>query len=308
MTKIGIIGCGSIGSFLSIVFKKLNHDVIIIDKTKGCSFKEVNVVNLGKSNISVCNYENLRNEEFDYLIFSVKAYDLNNAIRLVLKNGIKTKMAFSTQNGLFSLEKLERNFKAASMVIYYGVNSIDKCYSKFNGGSKIIVGCKNRSCKNDLLFLSEANKIGLNFEIVDDIEPYRWEKLIVNSSINPVATLFMRNNGYILENKDAYDMAMRIAKENLYIARRLNIKLLNDPIKEIIETIKSTYNNYNSTLQDICKKRKTELHYLNLAIYKLARKKLNYEAKYNYFAYKSVMAIKDLIKNNNEICANITRD
>ncbi|AFZ69953.1 2-dehydropantoate 2-reductase [Caldisphaera lagunensis DSM 15908] len=298
--KIGVIGCGAIGSFLSYIFKKSGYDVIAIDKIHGCKEQRVIVEKLGEENIRICGYEDIK-EELDYLIFTVKAYDLDEAISLSLNN-IKAKLAISTQNGLYSLEKLEKFFDAASMIIYYGIKKIEKCHSLFSGGNKIVLGCKNKNCTNEFKDF-KLNEI--NLELVENVEPYRWEKVIINSAINPIATLYLKHNGFILENEHAYDLSLKIAEESKEIASLLNINFKRDPIKELIDTLRNTYYNYNSTLQDICLgKEKTELDYINLALYEVA-KKSNYEAKYNYFAYKSVIALKNLIKANNRLCEQI---
>ncbi len=298
--KIGIIGCGAIGSFLSYIFKRSGYDVVVIEKNRGCKEQKVIVENMGQEVIKTCGYEDLK-QELDYLIFAIKAYDLDEAISLS-KNNLKAKIAISTQNGLYSLEKLENYYDAASMIIYYGIKKVEKCHSIYFGGNKIVLGCRNRDCRNEF---KDFKLRGINLELVDNIEPYRWEKVIVNSAINPIATLYLKHNGFILENKDAYDLSLKIANESLKIASLLNINFKKDPIKELIDTIKSTYYNYNSTLQDLCmKKEKSELDYINLALYEIS-KKLNYEAKYNYFAYKSVMVLKNLIKANNQICKQI---
>ena len=296
--KIGIIGCGAIGSFLSIILNRSGHEVTIIEKTKECNKKKVIVDNLGEDEINVCNYDKVKGLKFDYLIFAVKAYDLDRSIKEARKY-INSDYALSTQNGLYSLEKIEKYYKAGSIIIYYGLNRIEKCHSIFNGGSKLILGCKNKDCREDLKNLTIKN---VNVELVNNIEPYRWEKVIVNSAINPIASLYLKNNGFILENKNAFNLSIRIANESKKIASLLKITLVNDPINELINTLKLTYNNYNSTIQDLCSnKERTELDYINLALYKIA-KKFGFQAKYNYFAYKSVIILKDLLKENNKPC------
>ncbi|MGC9134139.1 ketopantoate reductase family protein [Caldisphaera sp.] len=299
--KIGIIGCGAIGSFLSIILNRSGHEITIIEKTKGCKKQKVIVENIGEEEIKVCNYKEIKGQKFDYLIFAVKAYDLEKSIKIARKY-INSDYALSTQNGLYSLEKLEKYYKSGSMIIYYGLNKIKKCHSIFNGGSKLIIGCKNRDCREEFKNLAIKD---VKTELVDNIEPYRWEKVIVNSAINPVASLYLKKNGFILENKNAYNLSLHIANESKKIASLFKINLASDPIIELKNTIKFTYNNYNSTIQDLCSnKRKTELDYINLALYKIARK-IGYQAKYNYFAYKSVMVMKDLLKENNRLCDSI---
>ncbi|MFP3228204.1 MAG: 2-dehydropantoate 2-reductase N-terminal domain-containing protein, partial [Caldisphaera sp.] len=64
--KIGIIGCGAIGSFLSIILNRSGHEVTIIEKTKECNKKKVIVDNLGEDEINVCNYDKVKGQKFDY--------------------------------------------------------------------------------------------------------------------------------------------------------------------------------------------------------------------------------------------------
>ncbi|MDP8003770.1 MAG: ketopantoate reductase C-terminal domain-containing protein, partial [Caldisphaera sp.] len=235
-----------------------------------------------------------KNNYFDQIIFATKAYDVKNAIEHLKDNNIDAETAISLQNGLGSAEELEKIYKnVAILIIYSGLQYLDKCKSIFHGGRSIIIGCKN-NCMDKLNYWERVNN-NFKIKIVENIEPYRWMKLAINSAINPLSVLIWNRNGKIIDKGEAFDLAINIVKETSYVAEKLNISLLEDPIKMLIDTIRETYNNCSSTLQDIYYGRKTELDYINLAIYNKA-KEIGFEAKYNYFAYIAVNLISENIK------------
>ncbi|MDP8003279.1 MAG: 2-dehydropantoate 2-reductase N-terminal domain-containing protein, partial [Caldisphaera sp.] len=76
--KIAVIGgCGSVGSFISLLLSNIGIDVTVVDKRQlNCELKEISVINIGKSKLEVCGYDSLKNNYFDQIIFATKAYDV----------------------------------------------------------------------------------------------------------------------------------------------------------------------------------------------------------------------------------------
>ncbi|MEB3797783.1 MAG: 2-dehydropantoate 2-reductase [Caldisphaeraceae archaeon] len=292
MRVLVVGGCGAIGSFISYLLNAIGHDVTILDReAKNCEEKNLKVLGIGEARVKVCGYSQLINKKFDQIVYAVKSYDLHESIRLINKYNIRADVAFSLQNGLGSLKMLESKYRnVVGVVMFYGLEKIEKCVSKFNGGSKIVIGCKG-DCEELLSSWDSLSSTGVVVKKTNRIEDYIWLKACINSAINPISAILWRNNGYILENSEAFKLAVEICKETSEVAKRLGIKLPEDPVNALIKTLKDTYNNCSSTIQDISKKKRTELDAINLAIYE-AGKKVGYLAKYNYFAYRIVSLIK----------------
>ena len=73
--------------------------------------------------------------------------------------------------------------------------------------------------------------------IVENIEEFVWLKTVINSAINPIATLAEVKNGK-LKNPELNDEVKKLCEESSKIASSNGIKLPLDPwieIKKIIE-------------------------------------------------------------------------
>jgi 2-dehydropantoate 2-reductase len=110
-------------------------------------------------------------------------------------------------------------------------------------------------------------------EIVKDIQPFIWEKLIINVAINPLTGLLRVRNGDLLGNPPARIMMKRLAEEAARVAEAHGIELpFNDPEKVVEEAAKRSADNRSSMLQDLLRGSETEVEAINGVIVRLGEK------------------------------------
>ena len=127
--------------------------------------------------------------------------------------------------------------------------------------------------------LSETLKQeNMDCSIVDNIEDYIWLKAIINSAINPIASLAEVKNGH-LKNPELNEELMNLCNESSTIAKSNGIKLPLDPWEEINKIIDKTSDNKCSMLQDLENNRETEIDAITGELVRIARK---LSAKCNY--------------------------
>ncbi|MCI2430984.1 2-dehydropantoate 2-reductase [Candidatus Acetothermia bacterium] len=133
-----------------------------------------------------------------------------------------------------------------------------------------------------------CNRAGLETEFVADIERLLWEKLMVNSVINPLTALFNLPNGAIVNDSELREIAHAVAREALPLARHHGV-LSSEP--EIIEKIErvacKTAENISSMLQDVRRGQPTEIAYINGAVVREGRR-LNIPTPLNLLLVKLV--------------------
>jgi 2-dehydropantoate 2-reductase len=228
---------------------------------------------------------------WDVVFVTTKAYDAVGVIGR-LRN-LEFDLAVFTQNGLGVLERAEEVLggdRVAQLVLNHGVY-YDSSSGTFVwvGGGRSYLGMRRRF-REVLRAVAQLLK-PLSVEVVDDVEPYRWVKLVVNACINPITALLRVPNGYLLRSRELELAVRRVAEEVRAVASRLGIELPGDPVAEVFRVAESTAGNISSTLSDVLACRRTEVEFINGAVVELGRK-LGIPTPYNEVLYYLVKSLE----------------
>lgn len=317
--NIIVVGSGALGSLIAAKLsqsKDLNVRMIggttqitedeyniKIGLNEGSSLKEFIVKKLDDKEIN-----SIWNKEIDLLILCVKNYGTEYALHNLLnrfKEKPRIKKIISLQNGFGNKERITKALNEANLSsdvyqcsIYSGVKIDEKITSKIQLSQSLSENI-NISLP-ECLINSEIEKIfkNDNFVITNYTKPsfFRrelevdWEKLIINSVINPLTAIFGVQNRIICENEEMINLAKSIINECLYILKFLpgalnqlekqkkevkgkdQSKLEEVILSKVLEIAKSTGTNLSSTLRDIqnCNE-KTEIESFNGAFVEIAK-------------------------------------
>ncbi len=292
MASIAIIGVGAVGSLLAYMARRARPTVIYRSRIYGEAIRCFGgiAVQVGDEDhvVEVDHYMvgDAPGNHYDYVFMAVKAYDtrsaVDEALRIVRSDGV----VVVVQNGIGGLELVEEATKnrkprvsVAGGVLTYGATRIRAGIARVTGVGELIIGYRGR--KPDERLRRIAGFLEGNVRIVEDIEPYRWLKLIVNAVINPLTTLLNAPNRVVVEVEEAWKIAEIIVDEALALTNKLGIKLpVDDVLGYVRRVAEATGDNISSMLQDIRAGRKTEVDHINGAIARLAREN-NIEAPVN---------------------------
>ena len=276
--NIAIIGPGAIGLFIAYALERAGVRAtliyrnrlrkILVEKTGGPKFKVgLNTYNLSHR-LSFLNAE--KSGSYDIVFITTKAYDFKDAIieaaRILKKRGV----AVSMQNGIGLLEQSERLVGVShsiAAIVTYGATRLDIATSELKGIGNIYIGQRTRDVNPLLYKVTNLLRGGeLDIKIVDDIDGFRWLKVLVNAAIGPITTIFREKNSIILENKYANRLAVFVVNEGIEVVNRQDIRLPKNPVEELLNVVKRTAENRSSMLQDVIAGRHTEIDYINGAI------------------------------------------
>jgi 2-dehydropantoate 2-reductase len=304
--KIGFIGAGSIGTLFggriaSIKSEKYRVEVIIfgreshIDKVNrnGLSLEKKNKIQKISNIIGFTDplsyrefFHEMGSSPFDFTFLTTKAYDIVDAIegyRDIIK---KSKYLVILQNGLgnedtvgqfISPEKIIRALttegaflKKPGHIIHTGEGLTQIGFPFLNEDSQ-----KSKKGKyfEDLRKLKEILSIsGFKTVIEENIQKKSWEKIFVNIGINAIGALTHLENGKLIVIEELKDLMAKAVKEAYKVARGKKIPLEDKNYEEsAYEVARKTYANKNSMLQDILRKKKTEIEYINGKIVQYAK-------------------------------------
>jgi 2-dehydropantoate 2-reductase len=203
------------------------------------------------------------------IIMTTKAQDAAEAaanLKPLLKSDT---VLLALQNGLKIKELIQRavggKCEVVRGLVLMAAESLEPGKITFWNGPTIIERTKNGE-KIKALF----EKSGLKARVTADIEKEEWNKLVVNSVINPLTTILkVRNNE--IGATSLKEIRHGIIDECSLVAGAEGIHLEQGLEAEVDRKI-GGYTNYSSMYQDIAKGKKTEIAFLNGKIVELGRK------------------------------------
>ena len=286
--KITVIGPGAIGLVLAGSLDSKNQ-VSVLSKPEAYEKLKQNGLWIKKRNKKRKINAKIITEidDSEIVIIAVKGYDLDTAVNLL--HNFKGKVIIC-QNGLKMLNlNLEHNNNIYSIVTSMGAISTNSGVTEFKGTGRTVLGSLNNVKKKRDEILNIFSKKYFKIYHTNNIEKSIWLKAVVNSAINPIASLYNLKNGDLKKEQYWY-LVRELLAESREIARSNGIDFNNEPIKLAEEIIQKTADNYCSMLQDIKKGKKTEINEIN-GILHLMGQKQNVKTTLNLEYLKKINAL-----------------
>lgn len=272
--KIVIVGAGALGSLWAAYLSKSKEEIWILDKNDARAQK-INDKGLTIEGVSgnwkaavKATADAQKIQGADFIIMAVKAYDTKEAI-LKAKPllGQNTKV-LTLQNGIGNIEILSEVVGAENVIggiTNQGATRLEPGHIRHAGRGDTIIGKSDAKITVELKDLRELfNKAGLETHISRDIKGLLWSKLIINAGINALTAITGLKNGKLVEFEGTRKILRAAVTECLRIAKRKRIKLLyDDPLAKVEAVCESTADNISSMLQDVLRKKRTEIDFIN---------------------------------------------
>ena len=295
--KISIVGAGSVGSLLTYILNKANIEPMLVKRSLN-TLTPTRILTPDRSEARLRYKSTVYSDDAwlysDVIFIATKAYDASSIIERI-STSRDISLAILVQNGLGVFEEGVRRLgpgRVAQLVLNHGVSLADQDTCVWVGGGRSYLGMV-KGYRNPYLDRIADLLRDLDVVVVEDIEPYRWLKLVVNAVINPITALLEVRNKTIADNEHLRTLATMVCKEVERIARVRGIEFPRDPCHEVFEIAIKTGDNISSMLSDLIRCRKTEIDFINGYIAKIAED-LGIEAPTNRILYIMVKAKESL--------------
>jgi 2-dehydropantoate 2-reductase len=222
----------------------------------------------------------------DLMVICVKSYDTEQAIARIKGVLGKNTYVLTLQNGVGNVEAISvlvGEEKAIGGVTSQGATLLGDGHIRHAGKGDTVIGMVDKRYRTEKLeeIAATFTKAGFETKIVDSIQDLIWSKLIINVGINALTAITRLNNGRLIEFEGTDAILEEAVNEAIRVAEAKGIKLIFDnPVEKVRGVCKATAGNIASMLQDVLKKRKTEIDYINGAIVKEANR-LNLQVPVN---------------------------
>lgn len=270
-----VVGPGAMGCLFSSRLKKAGHDVTLLDYKKEradlISDKGITVEGVtGEYHVHVPAFTGKISPIPDAVLICVKANQTHT-----VSEGLKTWLGpearvVTLQNGLGNLEILENAFGKGQVlggVTAQGATLLGPGHIRHAGQGETIIGPQGPPEGPVEEIVSAFNEAGFETRTVDNVNDLIWGKLIINVGINALTAITRLKNGRLPEIESTRTVMDQAVKEAVAVAGKKGITLpYPDPIKRVHEVCRATAGNIASMLQDVLKKRITEVAFINGAI------------------------------------------
>lgn len=289
MTRIDIVGAGSLGMLFAAKLTEAGAAVRLVTRStlqadeinrRGIEISEPKVpeafrkVEVAAADFSRFSKESESGPGTDWIFLTVKQRDVTDELAAVLNR--KRKDAGSIlcfQNGVGHVERLAQAIPSGAIRVAVtteaarkespwqvchtgkGVTRIGKPGAATSGDDRSAASAKALACLLDLA--------GFQAILSNDIESAVWNKLLVNSVINPLTAILHVRNGDLIRSEESLTLMRELLDEGRQTASKLGIQTDDDLWDRLIEVCKATSANHSSMLQDITNGRPTEIDWIN---------------------------------------------
>lgn len=279
--KIVIVGPGAIGCLFAAYLAKSKEEVWLLDKDKERAAK-INEYGISVEGSSACWQSKPKTTaspkdigQADLILICVKSFHTKVAIEQISPLLGKETKILTLQNGIGNIEiisELTGEEKVMAGVTNEGATLIDIGKIRHAGRGETIIGSIDGKTPVQMRSIREIfNKVGLECKMSRDIKSLLWSKLIINVGINALSAITRLPNGKLIEHEGTKRILRDAVTEAARIAKRKRIKLIfDDPLAKVEAVCEGTQNNYSSMLQDILRKKRTEIDFINGVIVRLA--------------------------------------
>ena len=278
--KIAIVGPGAMGCLFAGFLSKGRQgkeEVWLLDKEKSRSDKirQQGIIVEGVSGnwqaLGRCTSDAKEIGAVDLIIICVKSYDTKQAIMHVRTLISDNTQILTLQNGLGNIEIISEVAGAEKViagVTNEGATLLEIGHIRHAGRGETVIGRIDGKIPVQLRAIREIfNKSGLETRISRDIKGLLWSKLIINAGINALTAVTRLNNGRLVEFEGTRRILREAVTEATKIAKRKRIKLIyDDPLVKVEAVCEATSPNISSMLQDVLKKKRTEIDFINAVI------------------------------------------
>ncbi len=275
--KTVIVGPGAMGSLFAYYLISSGEEVWLIDyrparaekiKKDGIKIEGISGEHHIKPRITADPKEAGKAE---LIIICVKTYDTEAAIKRVTPLIGETTTVLSVQNGKGNLEIIAEVVEKERVVggtTAQGATVLGEGHIRHAGLGETIIGSPTEAASKRLDPVAALfNRSGVETSITDDLEGLIWGKLLINVGINALTALTRLKNGQLLDYPGTRKLMAEAVGEGVKVVEAKGVHLRYPDAVDTVESVaRATAANISSMLQDVLKKKHTEVDYINGAI------------------------------------------
>lgn len=276
--KIAVVGTGALGSLFAGYLSRSGEEVSAVDikaeivsaiREAGVKIKEAE-----DGEVAIPLRVTTRPEEVgavDLVIFLPKSGQTQEAAQSARCLFGEETVALTLQNGLGNPEIIEGILgekRVLAGVTHQGSTLLRPGYILHGGRGETVVGeIRGAQSARAEKIVAVLNRAGFPTRVSTEIWNDVWGKLLVNVGVNALTAITRLRNGVLVEHAEAREILRGAVEEGVHVAGRKGIRLpYADAVEEVEEACRASKPNFSSMLQDVLKRRQTEVDFINGAV------------------------------------------
>ncbi len=296
-----IVGPGAMGCLFAALLKKAGHDATLLDyrqdRSDFINKQGIRVEGVtGEYSVHVPAVTGEVSITTEVVLICVKANQTRKTAE-DLRSWIGNEASVLTlQNGLGNVEILGEvlgNNRILGGVTSEGATLLGPGNVRHAGKGETIIGPEGSHEGPVAKIASVFNAAGFDTKTVKEVNDIIWGKLVINVGINALTAITRLKNGLLPDIEGTKKIMEQSVKEAVNVAQLKGVCLpYPDPYERVLQVCHATADNVASMLQDVLKKRATEVEYINGAIVREAEV-LGTSAPVNHTLTNLVQAIQE---------------
>ena len=269
--SIGIVGGGALGTLLASRFHGHGADVRVVTRSGGSRH---DALKRDHASIRLDSDFGIL-DGADLVFLCVKAFHTRDVARSLASHHLRDASVCSLQNGWGNMEILDEALPRLPLLA--GATSLGAYLDDLgllhatDRGTTIVAPWRGRDRAAAERASEALRATGLLAEAKSDARPVLWQKLVLNSAVNPVTAIAHCANGTILHEPALFEIARGAAREATRVGQALRILDADyDPEDALRSILRETSANLSSMREDLSRGRRTEIEEITGAIVRLA--------------------------------------
>ena len=298
--NVAMVGLGAIGTvFARHIIKTAESFAVVAGGSRGEKIRQNGQTINGEHITPNVVNPNDTNWKADLVIFTVKNYQLEQAIEDVKNIVTKDTILLTIINGVSARDRI-KSFYPDNTVLY-GLCSTDAERDKTGGiycsyeGQIKFGNADNTVMSPEVKAVKELfDASGIDSEAPKDMMRALWYKFMVNVSVNQLSAVTHSGYGGFVKIPELNNALRQVMGEVITLANKMGINITQSDAEEHINDMSgSDPDGMTSMLQDVVSKRKTEVDYFAGTMIQLG-KKYNVPTPWNDRLYLLIKTIETL--------------
>ncbi|CAH6819239.1 2-dehydropantoate 2-reductase [Vibrio chagasii] len=270
--NITIVGPGAIGSLWAIKLLQAGHNVSLWSRS---SEPSVELSLDEQASISFSNNDKDKLSESDLVLFTVKAWQVEDAITPLIQYIDSDAILMFMHNGMGAVEAIADQVNTHPVILATTTQAAfkpDRNHVIHTGAGQTQLGAFNQAGKKCTFLVDVLNHALPNVSWNPEIHTALWTKLAINCAINPLTGLEQIKNGELSEPRFGNTLTA-IIEELTQVMQAEGISCSFDELEtNVNKVIQATAKNNSSMKQDMLYQRKTEIDFITGHLIKTANK------------------------------------
>jgi 2-dehydropantoate 2-reductase len=270
--NITIVGPGAIGALWAIKLLQAGHNVSLWSRS---SEPSVELSLDEQASISFSNNDKDKLSESDLVLFTVKAWQVEDAITPLIQYIDSDAILMFMHNGMGAVDAIADQVNTHPVILATATQAAfkpDRNHVIHTGAGQTQLGAFNRAGEKCTFLVDVLNHALPNVSWNPAIKTALWTKLAINCAINPLTGLEQIKNGELSEPRFGNTLTA-IIEELTQVMQAEGISCSFDELEtNVNKVIQATAKNNSSMKQDMLYQRKTEIDFITGHLIKTANK------------------------------------